>query len=256
MIGLDLNRTVDVYRAYARMRGAGDGRLALWSYAGTVWLKVEEQVPRQVLTVDGFSFQRLSMKPDGSLVQLMAEAGYFKDADGKEILETWVNPFNGEKCRVPHYKSTQTIIARPDTSLSGDEGGRMDGNAMQGRIGPATVNGDRVWIPENFGTIFRIPRRDDADPKEDVGDTMANASLAVFTARVADVQNAEIESAPCSMHFQTLSGWRPWMRLGRTPGAQTWQLFGHKVASVDAIPGPLRDRLERDHPGWLWNPGI
>jgi len=49
---------------------------------------------------------------------------------------------------------------------------------------------------------------------------------------------------------------RPWMRLGRTPGAQTWQLFGHKVASVDAIPAPLRVRLEQDYPGWLRDPGI
>jgi hypothetical protein len=255
-LNLDLSKTVDSYRAYVKMRGAGEGKLALWWYTGTVWLKVESQVPRQVMTIDGCSFQRLSMRPDGSLVQLMAEAGYFKDADGNAILETWVNPFNQEVCKVRHYKSNQTIIAKPDTSLTGEEGGRMDGDNMIGRIGPASVNGDQVWIPENFGARFAIPKRENVDPLEDFGDVLANASLASFTAKLSDIQNADLESAPSTMHFQNLGPQRPWMRFGKTNVAQTWQLFGHKVASIDAIPTPLRARLEKDYPGWLADPGI
>lgn len=255
-LNLDLSKTVDAYRAYVKMRGAGEGKLALWWYTGTVWLKVNSEVPQQVMTIDGFSFQRLSMRPDGSMVQLMAEAGYFKDAEGTAILDTWVNPFNKEVCKVRHYKSNQTIIAKPDTSLTGEEGGRMDGNNMKGRIGPASVNGDQVWIPENFGTRFAVPKRDNVDPMEDVGDSLANASLASFTAKLSDIQNAELESAPSTMHFQNLGPQRPWMRFGKATVAQTWQLFGHKVASVDAIPAPLQARFEKDYPGWLANPGI
>jgi len=253
---LDLNKTVDAYRAYTKMRGAGEGKLAMWWYTGTVWFKVEDQLPQQVMTIDGFSFQRLSMKPDGTLVQLMAEAGYFKDAEGKAIADTWVNPFNNETCKPRHYKSKQTIIARPDTSLTGEEGGRMDGNNMKGRIGPASVNGGQVWIPENFGARFVLPARENVDPKEDVGTVLANASLAVFTSKVSDVQNAELESAPGTMQFQRLGGFLPWMRLGKTPGAMNWQLFGHKVASSDAIQPALRARLDKDYPGWLKDPGI
>jgi len=255
-LNLDLTQTVDSYRAYVKMRGAGEGKLALWWYTGTVWLKVDDQVPQQVMTIDGFSFQRLSMKPDGSMVQLMSEVGYFKDADGKAILDTWINPFNGEICKVRHYKSQQTIIAKPDTSLTGEEGGRMDARAMKGRIGPASVNGDQVWIPENFGTRFLIPKREGVDPKEDLGDSIANASLAVFTAKVSDVQNADLESAPSTLHFQNLGPQRPWMRFGKSNVAQTWQLFGHKIASLDALPAPLRARFEKDYPGWLAEPGI
>lgn len=255
-LDLDLAKTADVYRAYVKMRGAGEGRLALWWYTGTVWLKVDDQLPQQVLTIDGFSFQRLSLKPDGTLVQLMAEAGYFKDADGREILDTWVNPMNGETCKVRHYKSNQTILARPDTTLSGDEGGRLDGRTMKGRIGPASVNGDQVWIPENFGARFAVPQRENLDPKEDIGATIATASLAVFTAKLSDVQNPDLDSVPSTLHFQNLGPPRPWMRFGRANVAQTWQLFGHKVAGLDAVPAPLRARLDRDYPGWLASPGI
>jgi hypothetical protein len=81
-----------------------------------------------------------------------------------------------------------------------------------------------VWVPENFGTTLKFQRREQVDPQEHMGECVANASPALFTAALS--------------------------------GAQTWQLFGHKVASVDAIPEPLRDRLERDHPDWLRNPGI
>jgi hypothetical protein len=91
---------------------------------------------------------------------------------------------------------------------------------------------------------------------EDMGDTLANASLAVFSAKVSDVQNADIDSAPSTMHFQNLGGQRPWMRFGKARVSQTWQLFGHKVASLDAIPAALRARFEKDYPGWLEKPGI
>ena len=248
--------TVDIYRAYARMRGGGDGVLGLWWYTGNVWLQAGDRIAENVLTIDGFSFQRLTVQPDGSMIQLMSEAGYFKDPKTGAIADTWVNPLNGESCKARHYKSMQTIIATADGGLTGDEGGRMSAREFKGRIGPAVINGERLWIDENFATKFVIPKREGLDPKEDIGDFLAAASLATFTAKLADVESDSLDFVPCELHFQTMNGWLPWMRMGRVAGAQSWQLYGHKVRDVSAIPAELRARFERDYPGWLEKPGI
>ena len=145
-------------------------------------------------------------------------------------------------------------MGAPDGSVGGEEEGRM--RNTKGRIGPAAVNGDGVWITENFGARFTLPKRENLDPKEDVGDTLANASLAVFEAKLSDLQNAKLDSVPSTLNFTSLGGWMPWMRMGRTTGSMVWQLYGHKVKSIDAIQPNLRARLEKDYPGWLENPGI
>lgn len=255
-LGFDVSRTVDTYRAYARMRGGGDGRLGLWWYTGNVWLQTPDRLAKAVLGIDGFSFQRLTMRPDGGMVQLMSEAGYFKDPATGAIADTWTNPFNGEVCRPRHYRSMQQIVAAPDGTLKGQEDGRMSEREFEGRIGPAAVNGDAIFITENFATKFAFPRRPGMDPLEDIGDSLNSASLATFAAKLPDVQDRGREFVPCTLAFQTMNGWLPWMRMGRMPGWQSWQLYGHKVASVDAIPAPLRARFEKDYPGWLRNPGI
>lgn len=254
--GFDVSKPVDCHRAYARMRGGGDGRLGLWWYVGNVWLQTPDKLAKAVLRIEGFGFQRLTLRPDGGLVQRMSEAGYFKDPATGAIAETWTNPLNGESCRPRHYKSMQQIVAGPDGTLKGQEEGRMSEREFEGTIGPAAVNGDGIWITENFATKFAVPRRPDMDPREDVGDSLNAASLATFAARLSDVQDRERDFVPCTLAFQTMNGWLPWMRMGRIPGTQSWQLHGHKVASLDAIPAPLRARFEKDYPGWLQSPGI
>ena len=252
----DLSKNVDTYRAYTRMRGAGDGLTGLWWYTGNVWLQAEDKIAEHVLSIDGFSFQKLTVQPDGTMTQQMSEAGYFKDPKTGVIADAWVNPINGENCKPRHYKSSQTIIATADGGLKGEEDGRMSAREFKGRIGPAAVNGDQVWIDENFATKFTPPKRDNTDPKEDVGAFIGAASLATFTAKLSDVQNKDLAFVPSQLHFQTINGWLPWMRMGRVPGSQSWQLYGHKVKDISAIPAPLRARYEKDYPGWLEKPGI
>ena len=252
----DLTKNADIYRAYTRMRGGGDGVTGLWWYTGNVWLQAEDKIAQHVLSIDGFSFQKLTVQSDGTMTQQMSEAGYFKDPKTGKIADDWVNPINGEVCKPKHYKSTQTIIATADGGLKGDEGGRMSAAEFKGRIGPAAINGDQIWIDENFATKFMLPKRDNVDPKEDVGAYIAAASLATFTAKLSDVQNKDLAFVPSQLHFQTMNGWIPWMRMGRTPGSQAWQLYGQKVKDISALPAALRARYEKDYPGWLEKPGI
>jgi hypothetical protein len=251
--GYDLADPNDVVTAYARMRGHLDGTPGLWWYRGNMFAKRADDVAVRVLKIEGFSFNRLARRADGRFDQIMAEAGYFIDPDTDEIRDSWVNPLNGQTCTPRHYKSNQTIVVGPD-GVTGSEAAAVPVQ-FTGTV-EAQAHGGRVWTTENMVTKLPNPRSEAEDPLAYSGPIITLTSLAAFTGQLTDLNNDALAFMPATMHFQNLTSWLPWMKMGRDPGATTWQLLGTKVRNPDDMPVRLRRRLDADHPGWLENPGV
>lgn len=249
----DLSDPGDVITAYARMRGNLDGTPGMWWYRGNMFAKRDNDVAQRVLKIEGFSFNRLVRRADGKFDQIMAEAGYFIDPESDEIQDTWVNPLNDRTCEPQHYKSNQTIVVGPD-GVSGSEAAAVPVQ-FTGTV-EAQAQGGRVWTTENMVTKLPNPRSEAADPLAYSGPVITLTSLAAFTGQLADLNNESLAMMPATLHFQNLSPWMPWMKMGQEAGLTTWQLLGTKVASPDTMPARLRRRLEADYPGWLDNPGV
>jgi hypothetical protein len=250
---LDLARTPDLFRAYARMRGR-DTAPGLWWYEGTAFGQREGEPQQALLGIEGFSFNRLTVNADGTLSQHMSETGYFKDLVTGAIVDSWVNPMNGQMVTPRHFHSRQQVTATID-SLKTEEGNRPPAET-RGRIGPAVVGADTTWITENFSSRVSVPQREGQDPATYPGPVMVLTSMAVFAALTKDVQNKALDFVPATLTFQSISGFLPWMRMGREPGLSVWQLMGRKVRSIDDCPPALRTRIAKDHPGWLENPQV
>ncbi len=254
MAKLDFSKNVDVFKAYARMRGLTPKKLALWWYAGTIYVQRDGEVLLPFLNIEGFSFSRIQVTPEGKLDQVLAEAGYYKDVTTGEVIGEWTNPLNNQKVKPRHYSLVQHIIA-DETSITMTDT-NLQPIATHGRIGPAMVSGDTVWIGENFSNKYEIPKREGRDPLEYPGQFIVSSSLATFESKISDLNDANKEFVPSSLSYQSISGYMPWMRMGRERGTVNWQLSGRKLRSLDELPVDLRKRLEADHPGWLANPKI
>ena len=252
-VAYDLSDPKDVVTAYARMRGNLDGSPGMWWYRGNMFAKRADDVAQRVLKIEGFSFNRLALREDGRFDQIMAEAGFFIDPERDEIVDTWVNPLNDRTCEPGHYKSNQTIVVGPE-GVSGSEAAAV---AVQftGTVEAQSHSG-RVWTTENMVTKLPNPRSEADDPLGYSGPVITLTSLAAFTGQLADLNNADLAFMPATLHFQNLSPWLPWMKMGPEPGLTTWQLMGTKVRSPDDMPARLRRRLESDYPGWLESPGV
>jgi hypothetical protein len=48
----------------------------------------------------------------------------------------------------------------------------------------------------------------------------------------------------------------PWMGMEADAGYVLSEIIGRKIAGPADIPAALRERIERDHPGFLANPDI
>lgn len=238
----------NVMQTYARMRGNGDGKLALWFYTARVWGKPADDVAQVMFTVQGLTYQRLTWRPDGTIDQRMAGRGFYGDPATGAPLDTWTNPYSGETADPPHVTSLalQRVLSDGTLTLAGEDEVR---SFFDGRIANHTVNGDTVWLTENFvGRGWPDPARGGAVP--------TTSSLSTFTAKVADVENESLDFVPCYLNYQSLGTWPGWMKMEDRAAALSWQTWGHKVTGPDQGPREVQAWIERRYPGFLADPGI
>jgi hypothetical protein len=236
---------------YARLRGAVTNVPALWWYMGTVWGKPVNDIARPMFLVQGMTFNRTVLKSDGALEQTLTGRGWYADAATGTPLEMWTNPFTSEKIQPPHIKSLQTQNVAADGVMSAREGAAME--VFQGRIGDMNVQGDTLWLTENFV----------AKSKPDVargGAVNTSSSLSTFTAKMADVTNRKADFVPCYLSYQSLGSWPAWMKMDGVEAARggslSWQTRGHKIRGPKDGPADLRAWINERWPGFLDNPGI
>ena len=161
------------------------------------------------------------------------------------------NPFTGEKVTPPHIKSLQKQIIAADATMAAREGAAVA--EFSGRIAGLTVNGDTLWLTENFLS----------KSKPDAlrgGAVNTSSSLSTFTAKMADVENDKAVFMPCYLNYQSLGSWPAWMKLDGSDAARggslSWQTRGQKMRRVEDGPIELRGWIEAREPGFLKEPGI
>ena len=74
-----------------------------------------------------------------------------------------------------------------------------------------------------------------------------------FCASLADVNDSELTVVPATMSHTTMWSFYPWMGMPADAGYVLSEIIGRKLAGPAEIPALLRDRIERDHPGFLGN---
>jgi hypothetical protein len=77
-----------------------------------------------------------------------------------------------------------------------------------------------------------------------------------FCASLADVNNPLLTVVPATMSHTTMWSFYPWMGMAASDGYVLSEIIGRKIAGPADIPVALRERIERDHPGFLANPDI
>lgn len=224
---LDLNDPWDRLTALAKLRGSLDGSTVMW------WMKgVRYGVVGNVLTpLFGMlvgSFQRMKPLPGKGFELNMLELSYFTDLKTGAVLDTFINPYNGNECIVPEQRlgpfpvlMTPTGVVLPKVPAFGDV-------ELTTKVGPAVVNGDDVWV------------RDDSSVKVDSEHPMMGKhtynEIVTYRGKVSDLNNAALASAPADISFQSVTSWREWLRADDVGGHTTARANGSKISRVEDFP--------------------
>ena len=235
---------------FVRLRGAPRGQPGIWWFSGSLWGKRTLDAARLLFTVEGCSFNRLVLSPDGSVEMNMIEAGFWLDPLTRQPADAWTNPMNGLPCAPVHFMAPQSLrfdpagVATPGNPVP--PGTRFDGHITE----PVT-SGNLVWVGETL--IVSGPARPPAgsDPLQSGLPVFTATSLDTYHASRADLGAGPDRWTPASRSYQTLGSWYPWMRMGHESGGISFQMIGRKLRTPDELPAALRRLLDERQPGWI-----
>ncbi|MCB1625582.1 MAG: DUF1838 family protein [Pseudomonadales bacterium] len=148
------------------------------------------------------------------------EVGFYTRIDSQEPLEYFDNPLTGKRVNVHHFRLGP--VPRMYT---------VDGVIAMGYNPnplPIEVIGDRVFLATQ--SIENTPDR--VHP----GETNYVNSFSTYSARLADITDPNVTSAPNHAQLQNKNKWAPWFEMGDRPGGTVARGFGTKIRSLDALP--------------------
>jgi hypothetical protein len=238
---------------FVRLRSSPDHAPVMWVFDGVLLAKPEGDVARPLLRSSGVTLTQVRPRGPGLYDFRLEEVGYFRDLASGEVLERWTNPLTGREVRPRNYRTPESLQLRP-------EGPRAP--AMPPEI---EFHGALTTLAEVAGLVamtedlyVRVPATaavaaTAVAPARAARPERHLASLGTYTARASDLRRPASEWVDCQLSYATMNSFAEWLGLAGTPGMQNLRLAGRKVPHTDreAIPPWLRERIARDHPGFL-----
>ncbi|MBM3515875.1 MAG: DUF1838 domain-containing protein [Alphaproteobacteria bacterium] len=159
------------------------------------------------------------------------ESGVYCKFDTDEVLDVWENPITGEKREVWQFIGGPLKVTITADGVDTGEGATVKPKEMR-----MEQIGDMVFVPSQSAFKFPHPMKREEWPKESSGPTFFWDSHFVYGAKVEDVMNPDLDSAPAFCQFQNLVSWHPWLGLGGKDGRSYGKAYGTKLKSLDDLP--------------------
>jgi hypothetical protein len=238
-----LNDSQQLLDAYLRLSGSFDDRLIIWWMTGTRYGVVDARA-KALYGMQVGMFHRYYPQPDGTVRLAFFELTYYTDLETGKLLETFDNPYTGETNRVRHVRLGPEIRQLSTQGLMTEENEMVQDYRTS--LGPAVVNGDRLWIPASVEATIKFPKP-----------TAPEILLNIYTTvqgSLSDALNPAIVSADCTFEFHNVLKWEPWMQMFDHPGHMMSTASGRKLQAVEALPQTYRDMANQVHPKYMGDP--
>jgi len=225
--GIDYGDTGDNLYAFGKIWSSYD-EVVIGAFHGLMYVRIPGKRMIPVFGYTGTGALQCKQDDDGSLWIKSRETGYFTDLETGEVLDTFVNPYNGKVCEVPEQRlgpfpvlMRPTGVVLPDIPMFGD----VD---LTTKVGPAIVNGDDVWI------------RDDASVDVDSDHPMMGKhtynELVTYKGRLSEINDPEVSSATAHISFTSVTSWREWFQAEDVGGHTTARANGSKISRIEDFP--------------------
>lgn len=263
-IPLDFSKPEDNRYAFPKLFSRLDGKPNFGVYQGVCFGQVPDRALQPLFGLLGFGVSQTSERADGSIEVRLKELAFYTDLASGEILRTWKNPYNdGEEVEVYHVANDPQNSVWSTTMPKVQVGVHHEVEAPRAPlILPWQVDGDDVTMTMDLILSYPNLLKPEYWPRESVSETAWASEHWTFFAKLADLEDRDLPSAPYRMQMERLSQWLPWMLMGKSarreaphPGFMFGRATAKKCArGIDDLPRVLRERAERDHPDFLEPP--
>ena len=232
----------------AMVRAKISGSIVEDTLHGLSWLHIyaylNEGNVKPLITMANYTVTKWNPTDRGTYQMLHYESGVYTRFDTDEVLEEWENPITGEVRKVwPFIGGPIRGEVGPDGMVTGEEA------TVHPEANRISIIGDFVFVPTQSSFLFPNPLSAEQWPKESAGPMFHWDSFATQSARLEDVANPELTSAPVATQFQNLVTWHPWFGMGGQPGRTFGRAYGSKLAGGFAdLPDSIKRGVEAQTP--------
>ncbi len=241
---LDITSPEGQLQAVVKMRANTLGTDVFADWRITAWGVVPGKRPIPMFRLDGFNVGRMERQSDGGYVFMSREVGYYRDVTTGKIIDKWDNPFTKQTDDVLHVVNDPVNIPFEPSSKPG------------ARRPPLEVLRDQVFLRMDIPLMYPNPIKPAEYPQESSGETYIASEHFTYIAKVADVANPALTSAPTQYAWTRVGPWLPWMRMGTTVGYVVYVGFGTKLASAADLESVVREHTERHFPKFMKSPDV
>ncbi|MBB4614827.1 DUF1838 family protein [Novosphingobium taihuense] len=261
---LDVNDPRENLYGFAKMWGTIGARPVISAYQGVQYAVVGKKRATPLFGFYGFANIRNAIQPDGSVKVMGKECGYFVDLASGKILDTWDNPWTGEKVETwpflnDKFRGTLGLTRKVyevngSKTVNNDAKGGSDAEPF--RL-PWQAIGDQYLLGWDYAHEYVNPVTPEGWPKASSG-RMVNPSehFVLYTPR-AEIDDRSVESARYHGGFMRQGPWWPWMKMGQSgvDGVLMGRMHSYKITGThDDIPRVVLDRVVKDRPDLLTDP--
>lgn len=242
---LDATNSTAVMNALVKLRGSLDGKLAFWWMKGPRYGVVGTQVTPLFENLVA-SWHRFVRQPDGNYKVTVVELSYYVDLKTGKFLEKWRNPITGAMNDVEYIVFGPVTATMKPNGITPPESTPGAELRVKPTIGVISQYQDDIWMQEDVAATI-IPKTAGRTP-------YSGNDIATYHGSVKQILDPSRQSADASIHYQSITDWRTWMKMGDIKGALMARSTGRKVWTADDMPQDIIAIAKRMHPKIIGNP--
>jgi len=220
-------------------------RVWYW-YTGTIDAALGDGPVRPFIGVSTLIRRDVSPTRDGRFEMEMFEGSYFHAVGDAQPLNAMHNAMNGRDVQPFHYREGPYHVGYDVLGPYNPATGVHYSHEV--KDSPIHQAGDQIWFSRD--NYIDAPNAFTVDkwPLESYGPRDTVGSFATHFARLSDVANPAVRTAPCAFRYEAFMRWWPWMLMGQTAGRMVWRGDGLKLPSIDHLPASARAGFMAVHP--------
>ncbi len=267
---LDFSDPYDNLYAFGKIWGSY-GEPVLSAFHGLMYARIGTRRLMPLFGYTGTGVMQAKIDEDRHVWIRGRETGYFTDLASGDILDSWQNPFTGERVPVFNFYNPRmggrltaqmprfAMGAAQDDATLMNEGTHRAVNGTVPFLLPFESYGDDLLLAWDYAHEYTNPVTPAGWPKASTGPRISPSEHFTFTLSLAQMQDRSAPSCRFSAGFTRLSQWWPWMRMGGHPLAESGVLFGRMFSrkglrGVADIPPKVLAHIEKHAPEYLVPP--
>lgn len=252
--------------AFVKLTSSLDGAPVVGWYSGVLFGVVGEEILRPLVRLEGFGVGQSVKQPDGTYKSSWKEVGYYKDIVTERIIETWHNPYIGERTEVMHIhnRAVNSIVSAqyPDVQAMqgtlGEGGLTMEfpnytraNDPARPFVLPWEIRGDSVYLWNDFrGRVKNV-----LDPKawvrESTGEYIRVSEFFQNVGSLAELTDPDLPRTAATGAWNRLAPWLPWMLMGGREGHLFYRCNTRKLTRFEELPQDVLAYTEKHYPEYL-----